>query len=31
MIINYDFDYKTKEYREIKELNLNDVNRELSI
>lgn len=27
----YDFDYKTKEYREIKELNLNDVNRELSI
>ena len=27
----YDFDYKTKEYREIKELNLNDVNRELSL
>ena len=27
----YDFDYKTKEYKEIKELNLNDVNRELSL
>ena len=27
----YDFDYKTKEYKEIKELSLNDVNRELSI